>query len=70
MIDEQLDAWRASDHQAVHVTKMVGHRWSARCTEVREFLARNEVANRWFASDEPDGSGCSPRPGPTGGRCR
>jgi thioredoxin reductase (NADPH) len=55
VIDEQLDAWRASNHQAVHVTKMVGHRWSARCTEVREFLARNEVAYRWFNSDEPDG---------------
>ena len=55
VIDEQLDAWRASDHQAVHVTKVVGHRWSARCTEVREFLARNEVAYRWFNSDEPDG---------------
>ncbi|HEY9241291.1 MAG TPA: FAD-dependent oxidoreductase [Streptosporangiaceae bacterium] len=55
VIDEQLDAWRASDHQAVHVTKVVGHRWSARSTEVREFLARNEIAYRWFASDEPDG---------------
>ncbi|HTT53761.1 MAG TPA: FAD-dependent oxidoreductase [Streptosporangiaceae bacterium] len=55
VIDEQLAAWRASDHQAVHVTKVVGHRWSARCTEVREFLARNEVAYRWFNSDEPDG---------------
>jgi thioredoxin reductase (NADPH) len=55
VIDEQLDAWRASDHQPVHVTKVVGHRWSARCTEVREFLARNEVAYRWFNSDEPDG---------------
>ena len=55
VIDEQLEAWRASNHQAVHVTKMVGHRWSARCTEVREFLARNEVAYRWFNSDEPDG---------------
>jgi thioredoxin reductase (NADPH) len=55
VIDEQLEAWRASDHQPVHVTKVVGHRWSARCTEVREFLARNEVAYRWFNSDEPDG---------------
>ena len=55
VIDEQLDAWRASNHQAVHVTKVVGHRWSARCSEVREFLARNEVAYRWFNSDEPDG---------------
>src|SRR6201995_627445 len=55
VIDEQLAAWQASDHQQVHVTKVVGHRWSARCTEVREFLARNEVAYRWFNSAEPDG---------------
>jgi len=44
VIDAQLDAWRLEDYQPVHVTKVVGHRWSARCTEVREFLARNEVA--------------------------
>jgi thioredoxin reductase (NADPH) len=55
VIDEQLEAWRLEDYQPVHVTKVVGHRWSARCTEVREFLARNEVAYRWFPSDEPDG---------------
>src|SRR5580698_9745996 len=55
VIDEQLEAWRLQDYQPVHVTKVVGHRWSARCTEVREFLARNEVAYRWFPSDEPDG---------------
>jgi thioredoxin reductase (NADPH) len=55
VIDAQLDAWRLQDYQPVHVTKVVGHRWSARCTEVREFLARNEVAYRWFPSDEPDG---------------
>ncbi len=55
VIDAQLEAWQGGDHTPVHVTKMVGHRWSARCTEVREFLARNEVAYRWFASDEPDG---------------
>ena len=55
VIDAQLDAWREADYQPVHVTKVVGHRWSARCTEVREFLARNEVAYRWFPSDEPDG---------------
>jgi thioredoxin reductase (NADPH) len=55
VIDAQLDAWRETDYQPVHVTKVVGHRWSARSTEVREFLARNQVAYRWFASDEPDG---------------
>src|ERR1700730_9453519 len=35
VIDEQLEAWRLEDYQPVHVTKVVGHRWSARCTEVR-----------------------------------
>jgi len=55
VIDAQLEGWQAEDHTAVHVTKVIGHRWSARCTEVREFLARNQVAYRWYASDEPDG---------------
>jgi len=36
-------------------TKVVGHRWSARSSEVREFLARNQVPYRWYASDEPEG---------------
>jgi thioredoxin reductase (NADPH) len=55
VIDAQLEAWRAEAREPVHVTKVVGHRWSARSTEVREFLARNQVAYRWFPSDEPDG---------------
>ncbi|CAM5305609.1 FAD-dependent oxidoreductase OS=Streptomyces tendae OX=1932 GN=GUR47_36045 PE=4 SV=1 [Streptomyces tendae] len=36
-------------------TKVVGHRWSARSSEVREFLARNQVPYRWYSSDEPEG---------------
>ena len=36
-------------------TKVVGHRWSARSSEVREFLARNQVPYRWYNSDEPEG---------------
>jgi thioredoxin reductase (NADPH) len=36
-------------------TKVVGHRWSARCSEVREFLARNQVPYRWYNNDEPEG---------------
>src|SRR6185312_1013291 len=39
----------------VRETKVVGHRWSVRSTEVREFLARNQVGYKWFPSDEPDG---------------
>jgi thioredoxin reductase (NADPH) len=54
-VDALLDAWRASDFRPVPEVKVIGHRWSARCSEVREFLARNEVPYRWFAIDEPDG---------------
>ncbi|HXW88431.1 MAG TPA: FAD-dependent oxidoreductase [Streptosporangiaceae bacterium] len=56
VIDALLDSWRSSDHRPVPETKLIGHRWSARSSEVREFLARNQVPYRWYASDEPDGS--------------
>ena len=55
VVDELLDAWLASDHRPVPETKVVGHRWSARSSEVREFLARNQVPYRWYNSDEPEG---------------
>ena len=54
VIDALLDAWLESDHRPVPETKVVGHRWSARCSEVREFLARNQVPYRWYNSDEPE----------------
>jgi thioredoxin reductase (NADPH) len=55
VVDALLDAWMASDHRPVPETKVVGHRWSARSSEVREFLARNQVPYRWYAADEPEG---------------
>jgi len=55
VIDAQLKAWKSSPRKGVAETKVVGHRWSARSSEVREFLARNQVAYRWYASDEPEG---------------
>jgi thioredoxin reductase (NADPH) len=54
VVDALLDAWMESDHRPVPETKVVGHRWSARCSEVREFLARNQVPYRWYNSDEPE----------------
>ncbi|WP_297616894.1 FAD-dependent oxidoreductase [Nocardia sp.] len=56
VIDALLDAWRSDDHKPVTETKVVGHRWSARCSEVREFLARNQLAYRWYQVDEPEGA--------------
>jgi thioredoxin reductase (NADPH) len=55
VVDALLDAWMASDHRPVPETKVIGHRWSARSSEVREFLARNQVPYRWYAADSPEG---------------
>jgi thioredoxin reductase (NADPH) len=55
VVDSLLEAWLESDHRPVPELKVVGHRWSARSSEVREFLARNQVPYRWYPSDEPEG---------------
>ncbi|UUU26790.1 FAD-dependent oxidoreductase [Streptomyces sp. DSM 40750] len=55
VVDDLLQAWRAADRTCVGTTKVVGHRWSARSSGVREFLARNQVPYRWYSSDEPEG---------------
>ena len=67
VLDELLSKWQEEERRPVHVTKLVGHRWSARSSEVREFLARNQVAYRWYESEGPDGQ--QPRR-PTGSGCR
>jgi thioredoxin reductase (NADPH) len=55
VIDSLLDAWkRAPDHPIPH-TKVIGHRWSARSWQVRDFLARNGLYYNWFMADDPDG---------------
>jgi thioredoxin reductase (NADPH) len=55
VIDGLLDAWETSEYRPVPETKVVGHRWSARSSEVREFLARNQVPYRWYSSEEAEG---------------
>src|SRR6202161_4822017 len=55
VVDGLLEAWLATDHRRGPETKIGGHRWAARSSEVREFLARNQVPYRWYASDEPEG---------------
>ena len=55
VIDALLEAWDTSDRRLAAETKVVGHRWSARSSEVREFLARNQVPYHWYSSDEPEG---------------
>ena len=55
VIDAMLDAWSADDERPATDITVVGHRWSARSSEVREFLARNQVPYRWYQVDEPEG---------------
>jgi thioredoxin reductase (NADPH) len=55
VLDDLLAAWQSSDHRPVPETKVVGHRWSARSSEVRDFLARNQVPYRWYSADEEEG---------------
>jgi thioredoxin reductase (NADPH) len=55
VVDSLLESWHSEEHRHVPETKVIGHRWSARSSEVREFLARNQVPYRWFTTDEPIG---------------
>jgi thioredoxin reductase (NADPH) len=55
VVDALLEAWQASDHRPVPEIRVVGHHWSARSSEVREFLARNQVPYRWYSAEEAEG---------------
>ncbi|QIS06584.1 response regulator [Nocardia brasiliensis] len=56
VLDGLLDSWRSSEHRPVTETKVVGNRWSPRSSQVREFLARNQLPYRWYLADEPEGA--------------
>ena len=68
VIDALLEPWQAADHAAGAARP----RWSGTAgrrgrREVREFLARNQVAYRWYdVATSRTGSGCWPRPGADG----
>jgi thioredoxin reductase (NADPH) len=57
VVDELIELWRSAGDKPVTATQVVGHRWSARSYEVRDFLARNSVSYRWLNADEPEGRG-------------
>jgi thioredoxin reductase (NADPH) len=54
VVDSLLAAWTATDRQPAREIRVVGHRWSARSYEVRDFLARNSVPYRWYLADDPE----------------
>ncbi len=54
-LDALLELWLAAGDKAVTQTQVVGHRWSGRSFEVRDFLARNSVPYRWLTVEQPEG---------------
>jgi thioredoxin reductase (NADPH) len=55
VVDSLIELWLGTDEQPVARTQVVGHRWSVRSYEVRDFLARNSVPYRWLSSEDPEG---------------
>jgi len=55
IVDELIELWRVAGDKPVTETQLVGHRWSVRSFEVRDFLARNSVPYRWLSVEQPEG---------------
>jgi thioredoxin reductase (NADPH) len=53
VLDELLVSWQHTPRQVQQV-RVIGHRWSARSYDVRDFLARNSVPFRWYELDDVD----------------
>ena len=48
---------------------VLGHRWDAACSDLRRFLARNQVTFEWITPDDPDLSARWPEPRPATEAC-
>jgi len=47
-LDDLLDDWRASYSPGYEGIRVLGTRWSPKCYELRDFLARNHVPYQWI----------------------
>lgn len=48
VLDDLLDEWSAGYRAPFDGVRVIGTRWSPRCYEVREFLARNHIPYQWI----------------------
>jgi thioredoxin reductase (NADPH) len=48
VLDDLLDQWGASYRPPFEGIRVIGTRWSRRCYEMREFLARNQIPYQWL----------------------
>jgi thioredoxin reductase (NADPH) len=55
VVDDLLDDWFADHRPPFEGVRVIGHRWSARSHEVKDFLARNQVPFQWLdVQDDPE----------------
>src|SRR3982751_525543 len=52
VVDALIETWRANGDRQVEETRIVGHRWSAKSHEVRDFLPRSGVPYHWYTIEE------------------
>lgn len=50
-LDDLLDDWQASYHPSYDGIRVLGTRWSPRCYDLRDFLARNHVPYQWIDAE-------------------
>src|SRR5262252_8653184 len=57
-LDDLLDDWQATYRPAFQGIRVLGTRWSPRCYELRDFLARSHVPYQWidveFSGNDPE----------------
>jgi len=57
-LDDLLGDWIANYHPAFEGIRVLGTRWSPKCYELRDFLARNHVPYQWidaeFSANDPE----------------
>ena len=69
VLDDLLDQWSASYRPPFEGIRVIGTRWSPRCYEVREFLARNQIPYQWLDIESAEANG-DPRVRSATGRLR
>src|SRR6266545_2407985 len=70
VLDDLLDQWSASYRAPFEGIRVLGTRWSRRCYELREFLARYHIPYQWIDVERADaktalavtGNGATPLP--------
>ncbi|MFQ5794937.1 MAG: FAD-dependent oxidoreductase [Candidatus Bipolaricaulia bacterium] len=48
VLNDLLDDWQAGYRPPFEGIRVIGHRWSPKSHQVKEFLAQNQVPYRWF----------------------